>query len=82
MDTPPFDAVSATRLRDTFEYVERSRGGIRATVTATVAARRTGRGAAERWAGTFRAEVVVRRGGRRIDACRTRALRWSAARVP
>jgi hypothetical protein len=81
VDTPPFDAVSATRLRDSYDYVERSRGGIRATVTATVVARRTGRGAAERWSGTFRAEVVVRRDGRRIDACRTRALRWNAALV-
>jgi hypothetical protein len=83
VDTPPFDAVSADRLRDAFAYVERSRGGIRARVAVTLVAERSGRGARERWSGTVRARVVVRRAGRRVDTCRTRrAIRWTARLEP
>ncbi len=82
VDTPPFDAVSPTRVRDEYVYVERSRGGVRARVAATLSARRSGSGARRRWSGTFSARVVVRRDGRRVDACRTtRPVRWNAALV-
>ena len=82
VDTRPFDRVTPTRLRDEYDYVERSAGGIRATVTATLVARLEGSGARERWTGTFRTRVVVRRDGRRVDTCRTRrAVRWTARLV-
>ena len=82
VDTPPFDAVSETRLRDEYDYVERSRGGVRATVTVTLAARREGTADREHWSGTFRARVVVRRDGRRVDTCRTaRTVRFTARLV-
>jgi len=81
VDVPPFDVSEATRLRDAYSYRERSRGGVVATVAVTLTGARRGTGRRERWSGTFRARVTVRRDGRTVDSCRTATLRWSARRV-
>jgi hypothetical protein len=73
----PLDLATRRRLRDVGTYRVRDRGGERLTVTARVAGRRVG---PRRWAGTFRARVVVRRAGRVIDRCGVRGVRWRVRR--
>jgi len=73
-----FDTATVDRLRDTARFRERSRGRIVATIDTTTSAARQPAESGDRWTGTFRATIVVRRRGRTIDRCRTRTLRWSA----
>jgi hypothetical protein len=73
----PLDLATRRRIRDAGTYRVRDRGGERLTVTARVGGRRVG---PRRWAGTFRARVVVRRAGRVIDRCAVRGVRWRVSR--
>jgi len=80
---PPFVQSTEERFRDNGSYRERSRGGIVATIAVTISGVHVepaeDRPTTERWRGTFRATVTVRRRGRVIDRCRTRSIRWSAS---
>jgi hypothetical protein len=78
---PPFAQSTTERFRDGGAYRERSRGGIVATIAVNITGVHEApedRPRAERWRGTFRATVTVRRSGRVLDRCRTRSIRWTA----
>ena len=71
---PPFERSDADGFRATGTYTTRDRGRIRSTVTLTVEGARAG----ERWTGSVRATVRVRRRGRAHDRCTLAPTRWSA----
>ena len=77
----PFDRATPDLFEDAGAYTVRDSGGIRSRVRIVIAGRRTydpADPAAERWKGTLRASVVVRRSGRIIDRCRLREIEWRA----
>jgi hypothetical protein len=75
----PFDLSTRRRLRDgpPPSYRLRDPGGLRLTVKPRIGGRKTG---PRRWAGRFRAVMVVRRGGSVIDRCAVRGVRWRVRR--
>ena len=77
----PFEPTTVDRFGDAGSYTVRDRGGIRSRVRITLAGRRIvdpANPAAERWEGTLRASVTVRRKGRTIDRCALRSIGWRA----
>jgi hypothetical protein len=73
---PPYDARSATAIRDAGSYVLRD-GDMRIRVRVHVRGRRT---APRRWRGTFGGTAVVRRDGRAIDRCPSGTITWRTSR--
>ncbi len=78
---PPFDLANGEEFRDAGSFTVRDSGGIRSRVRITL----TGRHAldpavpeAEKWTGTVKASIVVRRRGRVIDRCNLRSTTWEA----
>ena len=78
--TRPHDQSTPDAFMDAGVYRMRT-GAYRLRVTARVTGRRLGEGARERWRGSFRAKVLVTRGGRYVDTCRIRGLSWRARLV-
>ena len=76
----PFEPSTADRFGDAGSYTVRDRGGIRSRVRITLTGTRIvdPATAAERWEGTLRANVTVRRKGRTIDRCVLRSIGWRA----
>ncbi len=77
----PFDPSTADAFGDAGAYTVRDRGGIRSRVRIRLTGQRIFDAAdppAERWEGTVRASVVVRRRGKVIDRCRLRSTGWRA----
>jgi hypothetical protein len=75
----PFELSTRRRFRDNGSYRLRAPNGYRLTLTPTISGRKV---APRRWAGRFRASVVVRRAGRVRDRCSVRGIRWSVVRPP
>jgi hypothetical protein len=73
----PFDVSGRRRFRDAGSYRRRYRNGERVTFTVRISGRKVG---PRRWTGRFRLDAVVRRGGRIVDRCSARGVRWSARR--
>jgi hypothetical protein len=75
----PLDLSTRRRFRDGGRpsYRRRSSGGFVLTVTTRISGRKV---SPRRWAGSFRARVVVRRGGRVRDRCSVRGVRWRVVR--
>jgi hypothetical protein len=73
---PPYDARSATEIRDAGSYTLRD-GDLRIRVRVRVRGRRV---APRRWRGTFGGTAVVRRDGREIDRCPSGTITWRASR--
>jgi hypothetical protein len=73
----PLDVNGRRRFRDAGSYRERYRNGERVTFTVRIIGRKVG---PRRWTGRFRVGAVVRRGGRVVDRCSARGVRWSARR--
>ena len=83
----PFDESTVDLLRDGGTYTTRQRKPrLRFRVTTSVEATRSfadpANPATERWSGTLRATVAVRRRGRTIDRCTLAPTGWSATLVP
>jgi hypothetical protein len=74
----PLELSTRRRFRDNGSYRLRARGGYRLTLTPTISGRKV---APRRWAGRFRATVVVRRAGRVRDRCSVRGITWRVRRV-
>jgi hypothetical protein len=74
----PFDVSEAAEFEDRGTYRVDVPGGYRARHTVLV---RGALGADRRWTGTFRVRTRVTRGGRFVDSCRLRRVRWSAEPV-
>jgi hypothetical protein len=74
--SPPLDSATSTSFTDAGSYRGHPEG-----YSARIWVRITGnRDAGEStWSGTFRVKVRVSKGGERVDTCRLRRLRWSAA---
>jgi hypothetical protein len=73
----PLELASARSLRDGGSYTKAGGHGYRLTVHPRISGRKVG---PRRWAGRFRATVVVRRGGEVRDRCSVRGVRWRARR--
>ena len=81
---PPFDNSTPDAFDDAGAFTDRDQGGIRSRVSITLTGRRTfdpANPAAEKWDGTLKANVVVRRRGRVIDRCVLRQITWTAGPV-
>jgi hypothetical protein len=74
---PPLDMAGRRRFRDAGSYRERYRNGERVRFTVRMSGRKAG---PRRWTGRFRVHAVVRRGGRVLDRCSARGVRWTATR--
>jgi hypothetical protein len=74
----PFDVSRAAEFEDRGTYAVDVPGGYRARHRVFV---RGKLGADGDWTGTFRVRTRVTRGGRFVDSCRLRGLRWSAEPV-
>jgi hypothetical protein len=74
----PLELSTRRRFRDNGSYRLRARNGYRLTLTPTISGRKV---APRRWAGRFRAIVVVRRAGRVRDRCSVRGVTWRVRRV-
>lgn len=82
---PPFDEATPDIFNDAGSLTVRDSGRIRSRVSITISGRRTfdpANPAAESWAGTLKASVVVRRGRRVIDRCTRSQITWTAALAP
>ena len=73
----PHDESTPDAFRDGGVYRSRDNEGFRLRHTATIAGRRSGSGASERWRGTFRDKILVTRRGKYVDTCRVKT-RWTA----
>jgi hypothetical protein len=73
----PLDVSTGRRIRDVGSYRERLRDGVRLTIRARVVGYVVG---VSRWRGRFSARVVARRGGRVLDRCAVRGVRWRVRR--
>ena len=72
---PPFDVTGPTAFEDAGKYRSRRlRGGFRGHHSVHVQGTLTG----DRWTGTFRVRTRVTKGGRVVDRCRLKTVRWSA----
>jgi hypothetical protein len=79
----PHDISTPESFTDDGTYRRRD-GSYRLRFTTHISGSRVfdaARPARERWHGTFRMKVLVTRGGRYVDTCRLRALRWTARLV-
>jgi hypothetical protein len=72
----PLDVSTRRRFRDVGSY--RLRGHPNQRVTVWMSGRKVG---PRRWAGRFRARLVLRRGGRVVNRCSVGGVRWRAVRV-
>jgi hypothetical protein len=72
----PLDVNTRRRFRDVGSY--RLRDQPNARVTVWMSGRKVG---PRRWAGRFRARLVLRRGGRVVNRCAVGGIRWRAVRV-
>jgi hypothetical protein len=72
----PLDVSTRRRFRDVGSYRLRAKPNTRVTVW--ISGRKVG---PRRWAGRFRARLVLRRGGRVVNRCAVRGVRWQAVRV-
>jgi hypothetical protein len=78
---PPFDSATPDAFSDARSFTVRDRGRIRSRVTITLAGQHAfdpANPAAEKWFGTLKAKVVVRRRGKVIDRCTLRSINWEA----
>jgi hypothetical protein len=73
----PLELSTRRRLRDGGGYPLRGPAGYRLRFKPRISGRKVG---PRRWAGRFRARVVVRRGGRVRDRCSVRGIRWRVRR--
>ena len=73
----PLDLSTRRRFRDAGTYRTRTPDGERLTVFARMRGRKAG---PRRWVGRFGARIVARRGGRVVDRCSVRRVRWAAVR--
>ena len=73
----PLDMSGRRRFRDAGSYRVRYRNGERVRFTVRISGRKVG---PRRWTGRFRVHAVVRRGGRVLDRCSARGVRWAAVR--
>jgi tRNA/tmRNA/rRNA uracil-C5-methylase (TrmA/RlmC/RlmD family) len=83
--TGPYDQDTPEAFSDSGAYTVRDRGRIRSRVSVTLSGQHffdPANPAAEKWVGTFKATVVVRRRGRVIDRCRLRSTTWEAGLAP
>jgi hypothetical protein len=74
----PLDLRTRRRFRDAGTYRTRAPNGERLTVFARIRGRKAG---PRRWVGRFGVRIVARRGGRVVDRCSVRGVRWRVARL-
>ena len=72
----PHDESTPDRFADSGTY-RRSDGKYRLRFTGSIRGHRTVGERGERWRGTFRLKILVTRGGRYVDTCRTGRLRFT-----
>lgn len=78
---PPFDSATPDAFTDAGSFTVRDRGRIRSRVKMTITGQHSFDPAvpeAEKWFGTLKASVVVRRRGKVIDRCRLKSTNWEA----
>ena len=73
----PLDLSTRRRFRDAGSYRTTTPDGERLTVFARTRGRKVG---PRRWIGRFGARIVARRGGRVVDRCSVRGIRWRVVR--
>jgi hypothetical protein len=73
----PFDVSEAAEFEERASYRASVKGGYRARHTVFV----HGALGDERWSGTFRVRTRVTKGGRTVDRCRIKGVRWTAEPV-
>jgi hypothetical protein len=73
---PPLDSSTPDAFTDRWVQRQRSRGGYVGRVSVNLSGAHSA--SPDRWSGTLRVRVKVRRRGRVIDTCRLRNLAWSA----
>jgi hypothetical protein len=73
----PFDMSEAAEFENRGSYRADVEGGYRARHTVFVHGQLEG----ERWSGTFRVRTRVTKGGRVVDRCRIKGVRWTAEPV-
>jgi hypothetical protein len=73
---PPLDSSTADAIADRWVQRQRSRGGFVGRVSMNMSGTHTA--SPDRWSGTMRVRITVRRRGRVVDTCRLRNLTWSA----
>jgi hypothetical protein len=73
---PPLDTATTSSFADAGSYSAHPRG-YRARIWVRIAGSLDAD--EQTWSGTFRVRVRVFKGGERVDTCRLRRLRWSAA---
>lgn len=82
---PPFDTSTPDAFSDAGAFTDIQSGGIRSRVNITLGGQRTqldpADPATERWKGTLKASVVVRRRGKVIDRCTLRQITWTSGPV-
>ena len=79
---PPFDSATPDAFSDAGRFTVADRGRIRSRVSIAITGQHVFDPAApqaEKWTGTVKATVVVRRRGRVIDRCRLRSTTWEVA---
>jgi hypothetical protein len=71
---PPFDTATPDLVETKLSFNEKLKGGGRTRQTVTLKATRAGNA----WNGTFATTIVLTRGGRLLDTCRLKRVRWTA----
>lgn len=71
---PPFDTATPDLVKTHLSFHEKLKGGGRTKQTVTLMATRAGNA----WSGTFATTIVLTRGGKHLDTCRLKRVRWTA----
>jgi hypothetical protein len=71
---PPFDTATPDLVKTRLTLREKLKGGGRTKQTVTLTATR----ASNAWNGTFATTIVLTRGGKHLDTCRLKRVRWAA----
>jgi hypothetical protein len=71
---PPFDTATPDLVETRLSFREKLRGGGRTKQTVALTATRAGNA----WSGTFATTIVLSRGGKHLDTCKLKRVRWTA----
>jgi hypothetical protein len=71
---PPFDTATPDIVETHLSFREKLRGGGRTKQTVALTATRAG----DTWSGTFATTIVLTRGGKHLDTCKLKRVRWTA----
>jgi hypothetical protein len=71
---PPFDTATPDLVETHLSFREKLRGGGHTKQTVALTATRAG----DTWSGTFATTIVLTRGGKHLDTCKLKRVRWTA----